>query len=155
MPPLHDAAEAASAIRSAIDRHAALDAHVQEIQGELMQVLCLLAPAQHEVTVGSKDAVHQATALFDRAMQTPSRKAQRLAYTVKVLAELMQHAGGARGPGAQTITRDVIPPRRLPAAAEGPHEEGMGALPLQGDADSASMLVDIQENLDDVDALGG
>jgi hypothetical protein len=149
MTPLPDFASAETAIRSALAHHAETDPDVGAVKVELEEVLALLSSPGRE-TRSPVGAPSRAADLFERSKHTTARKAQRLCYAVKVLAELAQQQGG-REPAPGMITRDVTPARKLPAAqAEVPHEEGMNARAMTPDTES--MLRDIAENLEDVNA---
>jgi hypothetical protein len=165
----------AKSISSSLSQHAETDPVVAAIKDDMDKILDLLAPGVIEreppaakspstlvdpfpmfrqaahPPLNAHSAFVSASALFESTKQTGSRKAQRLAYSAKRLAEAsMRLVGvGARSDAGSSF-QPVAAPRKAPATEPPfPHNEGIRS--LQPDSDVTSILMDVSENLDDID----
>ena len=87
------------------------------------------------------------------AARSHSRRAMRLAYCVKILAEAAA-GNGTPGTDEQTFAREVHPPRHAPASAVPlPYQQGEIANAIPG-SDLESVARDIENEIRELDRLG-
>jgi hypothetical protein len=171
----------ASALVEATKRYAITDADVQKIQPAINAILKAISPgcdsdSEHAGVKPESDrlpdlhhALSSAVELFHRLTDEPrqpdisdanaeheishSRKAMRLAYCVKILAEA---ASGdcTTGTDDRTFAREIHPPRHSPAtAAPVPYQLGEAANAIPG-ADLETVARDIENEIHEMNRLG-